>query len=156
MSNTATAFVPSNTPNPRREELKVLSNELKQFATEAETTINAVLVAHYSDFTGEKSETFKTLAAWNAEGYLVKRGAESFIIWGAPEKKTLNKADGLHGKEAEVITFCRMVHLFHVGQVFKKRETPNKETAAVTPERKAATPVEIEIQKKRKVSKKTA
>jgi len=149
MSNTATAVVKAFAPNPRREELKALSDELKPFAFEAETTLNAVLVAHYADFTGEKSETFKTLETWNAEGYQVKKGEHSFIIWGRPEMITLNKADGLHGQEPEVIPFYKMVHLFHIGQVFKRRENLNTEKATSTPVEKASP-------KKRKVSKKTA
>jgi len=149
MSNTAASTQTTFATNPRREELKALSNELKSFAFEAETTINAVLVAHYADFTGKKSETFKTLEAWNAEGFQVKKGEHSFIIWGRPEKKTLNKSEGLNGQEAEVTTFYKMVHLFHVGQVVKRKEKQSKESKSATPEESTNT-------KQRKVTKKRA
>lgn len=137
MSNTATAVVNQFTPNPRREELKALSNELKPFAYEAETTINAVLVAHYADFTGENAETFKTLEAWNAEGYQVKKGEQSFMIWSKPEKKTLNKSEGLQGQEAEVSTLYRTVHLFNIGQVIKQTKKQTNNNKATQPKESA-------------------
>lgn len=114
------------TANPRRDELRTLSAQLKPIAHEANTTLNAALVFHYAEQTGKQSQDFKTLATWNTEGYTIKKGEKSFMIWAKPEKMTLNVQDGQIAKEAEVVTVYKLVHLFHSGQVFKRQE--NKET----------------------------
>jgi hypothetical protein len=53
------------TVNPRREELKALSNSLKQLADENQTSINAALVFFYSEQTGVSAQDFKTLEPLN-------------------------------------------------------------------------------------------
>jgi N-terminal domain of anti-restriction factor ArdC len=131
------------TSNPRRAELKALSAQLKPMAYEAQTSLNAALVFHYAEQTGKQSQDFKTLEAWNTEGYIVKKGEKSFMIWTKPEKMTLNIEDGHIAKEAEVITVYKLVHLFHIGQVVKRRT----ETQQTTP------PQEKEIVKKGKAKR---
>lgn len=115
------------TANPRREELRTLSAQLKSIAHESNTTLNAALVFHYAEQTGKQSQDFKTLSAWNTEGYIVKKGEKSFMIWAKPEKMTLNVKDGQIAQEAEVVTVYKLVHLFHIGQVVKRKEQPIKE-----------------------------
>jgi hypothetical protein len=110
------------TINPRRAELKELSAQLKPVAVESQTSLNATLVFHYAEQTGKDAQDFKTLAAWNEEGFRVKKGEKSFIIWAKPEKMTMNVTDGQIGQEAEVVTVYKLVHLFHIGQVFKPKE----------------------------------
>ena len=110
------------TANPRRAELKTLSAQLKSMAHESNTTLNAALVFHYAEQTGKNTQDFKTLSAWNTEGYIVKKGEKSFMIWAKPEKMTLNVQDGQIAKEAEVVTVYKLVHLFHIGQVVKRQE----------------------------------
>jgi N-terminal domain of anti-restriction factor ArdC len=109
------------TANPRRAELKELSAQLKPMAHEAQTSLNAALVFHYAEQTGKQAQDFKTLETWNTEGYIVKKGEKSFMIWAKPEKMTLNIEDGQIVKEAEVVTVYKLVHLFHIGQVVQRK-----------------------------------
>jgi N-terminal domain of anti-restriction factor ArdC len=116
------------TANPRRAELKALSAQLKPMAHESNTSLNAALVFHYAEQTGKQSQDFKTLAKWNEEGYSIKKGESSFMIWAKPEKMTVNVEEGLIGKEAEVVTIYKLVHLFHVGQVVKRKADKQEPT----------------------------
>ena len=102
-------------------------------AQESQTTLNAALVFHYAEQTGKDAQDFKTLATWNEEGYTVRKGEKSFMIWAKPEKMTMNLSEAQIGQEAEVVTVYKLVHLFHVGQVFKrqmgKQEMPTVSTS---------------------------
>jgi hypothetical protein len=69
------------TVNPRREELKALSNSLKPLADENQTSINAALVFFYSEQTGVSAQDFKTLESWNTMGYMSRKG-RSRILFG--------------------------------------------------------------------------
>ena len=109
------------TANPRRVELSTLCAQLKPMAQESQTSLNTALVFHYAEQTGKQSQDFKTLEKWNSEGYNVKKGETSFMIWAKPEKMTLNKEEGKIAQEAEVVTIYKLVHLFHIGQVFKRK-----------------------------------
>jgi antirestriction protein ArdC len=124
---TATANNVTNV-NPRREELKALSNSLKPVAQENQTTINAALVFYYSEQTGVPSQDFKTLEAWNNLGYIVKKGEKSFAIWGQLTKKTINLEEGRIAGEPNVIEFFPIVSLFSIDQVRKKepRQAPQR------------------------------
>jgi hypothetical protein len=118
---TATALVAKSiTVNPRREELKALSNSLKQLAGENQTSINAALVFFYSEQTGVSSQDFKTLESWNTMGYMVKRGEKSHSSWGQLTKKTINLEEGLIAGVPDVVTFYPMVSLFSIDQVIKR------------------------------------
>jgi antirestriction protein ArdC len=118
---TATAAVNNPiTVNPRRAELKALSNSLKQLADENQTSINAALVFFYSEQTGVSAQDFKTLEAWNTLGYMVKKGEKSFSIWGQLTKKTINLEEGRIAGEPDVIEFYPMVSLFSIDQVIKR------------------------------------
>jgi antirestriction protein ArdC len=110
----------SITVNPRREELKALSNSLKQVAEDSQTSINAALVFFYSEQTGVSSQDFKTLESWNTMGYMVKKGEKSFSIWGQLTKKTINLEEGRIAGEPDVIEFYPMVSLFSIDQVIKR------------------------------------
>ena len=80
------------------------------------TTLNAALVFHYAEQTGKQAQDFKTLASWNEEGYIIKKGETSFMIWAKPEKMTLNLEEGLIGKEAEVVTITNWSTFFTSGR----------------------------------------
>jgi antirestriction protein ArdC len=108
------------TVNPRREELKALSNSLKPLAQENQTSINAALVFFYSEQTGVSSQDFKTLDSWNTLGYMVKKGEKSYSIWGQLTKKTINLEEGLIAGVPDVVTFYPMVSLFSIDQVTKR------------------------------------
>jgi antirestriction protein ArdC len=118
--STATAVTNPITVNPRREELKALSNSLKQLADENQTSINAALVFFYSEQTGVSSQDFKTLDSWNTLGYMVKKGEKSYSIWGQLTKKTINLEEGRIAGEPDVIEFYPMVSLFSIDQVIKR------------------------------------
>jgi hypothetical protein len=117
---TATAVNNPITVNPRREELKALSNSLKQLADENQTSINAALVFFYAEQTGVSSQDFKTLESWNTMGYMVKKGEKSYSIWGQLTKKTINLEEGLIAGVPDVVTFYPMVSLFSIDQVIKR------------------------------------
>jgi hypothetical protein len=108
------------TVNPRREELKALSNSLKHLAEENQTSINAALVFFYSEQTGVSAQDFKTLESWNTMGYMVKKGEKSYSIWGQLTKKTINLEEGLIAGVPDVVTFYPMVSLFSIDQVIKR------------------------------------
>jgi antirestriction protein ArdC len=118
--STATAVTNPITVNPRREELKALSNSLKQLADENQTSINAALVFFYAEQTGVSSQDFKTLESWNTMGYMVKKGEKSYSIWGQLTKKTINLEEGRIAGEPDVIEFYPMVSLFSIDQVIKR------------------------------------
>jgi antirestriction protein ArdC len=124
MNNSAvvstTAVTNPITVNPRREELKALSNSLKQLADENQTSINAALVFFYSEQTGVSSQDFKTLESWNTMGYMVKKGEKSYSIWGQKTKKTTNVEEGLIAGVPDVVTFYPIVSLFSIDQVTKR------------------------------------
>jgi antirestriction protein ArdC len=117
---TAPAVTNPITVNPRRAELKALSNSLKPLADENQTSINAALVFFYSEQTGVSSQDFKTLDAWNTMGYMVKKGEKSYSIWGQLTKKTINLEEGRIAGEPDVIEFYPMVSLFSIDQVIKR------------------------------------
>jgi N-terminal domain of anti-restriction factor ArdC len=110
----------SITVNPRREELKALSNSLKQVAEDSQTSINAALVFFYSEQTGVQAQDFKTLDSWNTMGYMVKKGEKSYSIWGQKTKKTTNIEEGLIAGVPDVVTFYPIVSLFSIDQVIKR------------------------------------
>jgi antirestriction protein ArdC len=120
----------ANTINPRREELKALSNSLKPLAQENQTSINAALVFFYSEQTGVSSQDFKTLESWNTLGYMVKKGEKSYSIWGQLTKKTTNLEEGLIAGVPDVVTFYPMVSLFSIDQVIKRE--PRQTVVKVT------------------------
>jgi N-terminal domain of anti-restriction factor ArdC len=117
---TATTVNNPITVNPRREELKALSNSLKQLAEENQTSINAALVFFYAEQTGVSSQDFKTLESWNTMGYMVKKGEKSYSIWGQLTKKTINLEEGLIAGVPDVVTFYPIVSLFSIDQVMKR------------------------------------
>ncbi len=110
-------------PITRRAALKALSGEMKAVARENDMSLNAVLLYHYAEQTGQAVQDFKTLSAWNAEGYSVKKGERAFGIWGKRTKKTVNVEEGRIAGEPEVIEYYPYVGLFHAAQVVKRSES---------------------------------
>ena len=114
--------------NPRREELKALSDTLKDVAKENQSTINAALIFYYAEQTGVSSQDFKTLESWNNLGYMVRKGEKSYAIWGQLTKKTVNVEEGQIAGVPEVIEFYPIVSLFSIDQVVKKEPRQPKIT----------------------------
>ena len=95
----------------RREELKQLSNELRKgikTTSEQAPSLNSLLKKHYSEHNG--TTELKTFEEWKKEGYIVKKGEQSFLIWGTPVEKTDNNI---------TIVFFPIKHLFDKKQVHK-------------------------------------
>jgi N-terminal domain of anti-restriction factor ArdC len=144
------------TVNPRREELKALSNSLKPLADENQTSINAALVFFYSEQTGVSAQDFKTLDSWNTLGYMVKKGEKSYSIWGQLTKKTINLEEGLIAGVPDVITFYPMVSLFSIDQVTKRepRQTVTKVEAVADVQALALVKIEVQPTKSTRKGKK--
>jgi antirestriction protein ArdC len=142
---TATTVTNPITVNPRREELKALSNSLKPLADENQTSINAALVFFYSEQTGVSAQDFKTLESWNTLGYMVKKGEKSYSIWGQLTKKTTNLEEGLIAGVPDVITFYPMVSLFSIDQVIKREPRQVIQAVKVVAEVEGLELVKIEV-----------
>jgi N-terminal domain of anti-restriction factor ArdC len=142
---TATAVNNPITVNPRREELKALSNSLKQLAEENQTSINAALVFFYSEQTGVSAQDFKTLESWNTMGYMVKKGEKSYSIWGQLTKKTTNLEEGLIAGVPDVVTFYPIVSLFSIDQVMKREPRQTVKAVQEVAEVQALELVKIEV-----------
>jgi hypothetical protein len=143
---TATALNNPITVNPRREELKALSNSLKQLADENQTSINAALVFFYSEQTGVSAQDFKTLESWNTMGYMVKKGEKSYSIWGQLTKKTTNLEEGLIAGVPDVVTFYPIVSLFSIDQVIKREPRQAVKVVVEVAEVQALELVKIEVE----------
>ncbi len=152
----ATVVTNPITVNPRREELKALSNSLKQLADENQTSINAALVFFYSEQTGVSAQDFKTLDSWNTLGYMVKKGEKSYSIWGQLTKKTTNLEEGLIAGVPDVVTFYPIVSLFSIDQVIKRepRQTVAKVEAVVAVQALALVKIEVKPTKVTRKGKK--
>lgn len=89
----------------RRKELKELSKLAKaRIETDCEgMTVNEVLVNEF--YTSKVHQEFNTLFEWNNKGYKVKKGSQSFCVWGSPK---LRNSD----KEAEKIPPKKMTQNF--------------------------------------------
>jgi antirestriction protein ArdC len=147
------------TVNPRREELKALSNSLKPLADENQTSINAALVFFYSEQTGVSAQDFKTLESWNTIGYMVKKGEKSYSIWGQLTKKTTNLEEGRIAGVPDVVTFYPMVSLFSIDQVIKREPrqtslTPPKVQEVATVQVLELVKIEVESTKNTRKGKK--
>jgi hypothetical protein len=133
------------TVNPRREELKALSNSLKPLADENQTSINAALVFFYSEQTGVLAQDFKTLDSWNTMGYMVKKGEKSYSIWGQLTKKTINLEEGRIAGVPDVVTFYPIVSLFSIDQVIKREPRQAVKAIIEVAEVQALELVKIEV-----------
>jgi N-terminal domain of anti-restriction factor ArdC len=142
---TAAALTNPITVNPSREELKALSNSLKQLADENQTSINAALVFFYAEQTGVSAQDFKTLESWNTMGYMVKKGEKSYSIWGQLTKKTLNLEEGLIAGVPDVVTFYPIVSLFSIDQVIKREPRQTVKAVQEVVEVQALELVKIEV-----------
>lgn len=107
-----------------REKLITLSAEIKLQAaliaamTGKELTVNQGLVMHYQIKSGCKD--FRTFYQWKDAGFKVKKGAESFRVWGSPIKATSKVEQGEgEGEEAaeDKYKYWPMCCLFNESQV---------------------------------------
>lgn len=108
--------------NPRREELKALSQGLSMLKKEgAIDTINEALAELYS---GQGFKELKSLKAWNKEGRLVKKGEKAFLLWGKPKqrKKEEQPPQSAEQKpeEEKNMDFFPVAYVFDITQTIAK------------------------------------
>jgi len=106
----------------RRKQLKEISKIAKMRMSEdcEGMTINEILVQEF--YTDEENTEFKTLPQWNKEGYKVKKGAVSFLVWGKPKKVEKEQQEQTTNPENEEDDdeFFPVCYLFSNNQVIKR------------------------------------
>ncbi len=100
----------------------VMLKEMGQLPEIEDTTVNGLLRAHYKAAGHSNLKTFKE---WKKEGYCVKKGEKSLLVWGNPlatkeEKERIEnlKKKGIEAKEKE--DFFPVCNLFSEKQVQKR------------------------------------
>ena len=77
--------------NPRREELKALSQHISLMVKEGiYNTVNERLVEMYEE---DGHEELNTFWQWKAKGFSVKKGAKALLLWGRPKRKKQDDSD---------------------------------------------------------------
>ena len=102
----------------RRAKLRELSKIAKmRMSADCEgMTVNEILIEEF--YTDEENHDFKTLHQWSKDGFKVKKGSQSFLVWGKPRpitkgaENTPNKAT-----EDEESDFYPLCYLFSNAQV---------------------------------------
>lgn len=105
----------------KREALRELSKIAKiRMSHDCEgMTVNEILIQEF--YTDEENEEFKTLHQWSKDGYQVKKGSKSFLVWGKPrktEKATDPKSS--QNPEEDESEFYPLCYLFSNAQVKKR------------------------------------
>ena len=101
----------------RRQELRELSNSLKTIAkiTGADEAVNKLLIEYYK--THNNATELNTYEQWRNKGFQVKKGSQSFMVWGKPLKEQ-NKEQGEETDPTdEMADFFPVCHLFDISQV---------------------------------------
>ena len=104
----------------RREKLRSLSKIAKsRINLDCEgMTVNEVLIMMYKD---SENKEFKTLHQWNADGFKVNKGAESFLVWGKPKSTQKDEQNAQNeATEDEESDFFPLCYLFSNAQVTKR------------------------------------
>lgn len=101
----------------RRKALRELSKIAKmRIQADCEgMTVNEVLVNEF--YTNEQNQEFKTLHQWNAEGFKVIKGSQSFLVWGRPKAKQTEEPTNPDEEEDDFYPLC---YLFSNAQVQKR------------------------------------
>lgn len=105
----------------RRKQLRELSKIAKmRMDTDCEgMTVNEILVQEF--YTDEENTEFKTLPQWNKDGFKVKKGAVSFLVWGKPRTIEKEQQEQNPNKEEENDDeFFPVCYLFSNNQVIKR------------------------------------
>jgi hypothetical protein len=104
----------------RRAQLRELSKIAKmRLSADCEgMTVNEVLIMMYKD---SENKEFKTLHQWNADGYKVNKGSESFLVWGKPKPMTKEaQSSQKQAEEDDESEFYPLCYLFSNAQVTKR------------------------------------
>ena len=82
-------------------------------------SVNEVLIQEF--YTDEENEEFKTLFQWSKDGYKVKKGSKSFLVWGKPKKKEKGmNTQNSQNQEEDESEFYPLCYLFSNAQVIKR------------------------------------
>jgi len=100
----------------RRQALRELSKiaKMRMKADCDGMTVNEILVSEF--YTDETNHDFKTLHQWSREGFKVKKGSTSFLVWGRPKAKQSEEPK----TEEEEDEFYPLCYLFSNAQVEKR------------------------------------
>lgn len=100
-----------------------LSKEARKLVDMGEFgAINEALIAIYSQ-EDEQIEEFKTFWQWKRDGYTIRKGSKSYLIWGQ-KMKGEQVPEG--ATEAEEYEFWPLCYLFANTQVFKAETRKDK------------------------------
>lgn len=105
----------------KRKALKELSKIAKmRISQDCEgMTVNEVLIQEF--YTDEENEEFKTLHQWSKDGYKVKKGSKSFLVWGKPKKvENTTEPKKEQNQEEDESEFYPLCYLFSNAQVIKR------------------------------------
>ncbi len=99
-------------PNPRREQLKALSQTIKPLVQCGMfNSINEGIQESYIEETGQT--LWHTFHEWKDEGFNVVKGQHGFPVWATPRKlKKDTDTDKATGR-----TWYPIAYIFHAGQV---------------------------------------
>jgi len=98
----------------RRQELKRLSKAAKMMVASGQfNTVNEALLNFYQE--ESEAKEFFTFDQWKRQGFMVKKGEQSYLLWGSPKPlQTDNQS------ENEPETFFPVCHIFSNDQVEKQ------------------------------------
>ena len=100
-------------PNPRREQLKALSMQLKPLVKSGMySSINEGVREIYTEETGQT--IWNTFKGWIDEGQKVKKGEHGFPVWA--KKRSLKTKDDQED-QANSKKWFPVAYIFHAGQV---------------------------------------
>ena len=100
----------------KRQQLSALSRSLKPLVEAgAYDSINEGLIATYS---GDNELEFNTFKQWRKQGFYVKKGSKSFLVWGKPRRVPVPDAEN----DDDEFKFWPVCYLFSAEQVKKRKE----------------------------------
>lgn len=104
----------------RREQLKVLSQKLKSdnaimIMQDPTITVNKLLLQWYKQKFNVSE--LKTYEQWKNFGFQVKRGEESYMVWGTPRTIKIGPKPEDEEDKEEKDDFFPVCHLFDASQV---------------------------------------
>lgn len=97
-------------PNPKRDELKLMSKSIKQLVAEGKyATVNEGL----KDIYAKQGHTeLHTLYDWNRLGQRIKSGEKALLLWAKPKATTKEKVKADGKTEEEQMEFFPICHVF--------------------------------------------
>ncbi|WP_421977821.1 hypothetical protein [Roseivirga seohaensis] len=109
--------------NLKREQLiekSLLAREMRELNPALEeSTINEIVIEYF--YSDDENIEFNTFKQWKAQGAIIKKGSESFPVWGQPLKLDKKEVDtskmSEEEKEKAKYKYWPICHLFSNNQV---------------------------------------